>query len=133
MEITAIFKGHTDATEGVAKNGNAWRKVVAVFQTIEHYPKDLALTCMNAMCETAIQCTKGKLYRVRFDIESRPWTGSDGVEKWFTDLKCWGITAEVPAVQPQPTQQPQPSTQQKQLDFGGPMPEGLAPTDDLPY
>ena len=106
MEMLAIFKGHTDAEEGVSKQGNAWRKVTAIFETVEHYPKTIAVTGLNDMCETILQCIPGRLYRVRFDVESRPWTGNDGKEKWFTDCKAWGIALEVPAatqgVQAQP-------------------------------
>ena len=110
MEMLAYYKGHTDAQEGTSKNGNAWRKVTAIFETLEHYPKTIAVTGLNAMCETLLQCIPGKLYRVRFDVESRSWTGSDGVEKWFTDCKCWGCQLEVaaaaPGVQAQPATQP---------------------------
>ena len=108
MEMLAIYKGHTDAEEGVAKSsGNAWRKVTAIFETVEHFPKTIAVTGLNAMCETILQCIPGKLYRVRFDVESRPWTGSDGKEKWFTDCNAWGISLEVPAAAPGVHAQPQ--------------------------
>lgn len=107
MEMLAIFKGHTDAEEGVSKNGNPWRKVTAIFETVEHFPKTIAVTGLNAMCETILQCVPGKLYRVRFDVESRSWTGSDGKEKWFTDCKAWGIALEVPAATPGIQAQPQ--------------------------
>ena len=50
MEMLAIYKGHTDAEEGVAKSsGNAWRKVTAIFETVEHFPKTIAVTGLNAM------------------------------------------------------------------------------------
>ena len=108
MEMLAILKGHTDADEGVSKNGNAWRKVTAIFETIEHFPRTIAVVCMNAMCETALQCKPGKLYRVRFDIESRSWTDpKTNQEKWFTDCKCWDIAEEVPAAKPGVQAQPQ--------------------------
>ncbi len=107
MEMLAIFKGHTDAEEGVSKQGNAWRKVTAIFETVEHFPKTIAVTGLNAMCETILQCIPGKLYRVRFDVESRSWTGNDGKEKWFTDCKAWGIALEVPASTPGVNAQPQ--------------------------
>ena len=107
MEMLAIYKGHTDAEEGVSKQGNAWRKVTAIFETVEHFPKTIAVTGLNAMCETILQCIPGKLYRVRFDVESRSWTGNDGKEKWFTDCKAWGIALEVPAAVPGVQAQPQ--------------------------
>lgn len=115
MEMLAIYKGHTDALEGVSQStGNAWRKVTAIFETIEHYPKTIAVTAMNAMCETVFQCQPGKLYRVRFDVESRSWTDpKTNQEKWFTDCKCWGIAAEVPAAAPGVQAQPQGTAYQQ--------------------
>lgn len=108
MEMLATFKGHTDATEGVSKQGNAWRKVTAIFETIEHFPKTIAVTGLNAMCETILQCIPGKLYRVRFDVESRSWTDpKTNEERWFTDCKAWGIALEVPAATPGVQAQPQ--------------------------
>ena len=106
MEMLAIFKGHTDAEEGVSKNGNPWRKVTAIFETIEHFPKTIAVTGLNAMCETILQCIPGKLYRVRFDVESRNWNDpKTGKDKWFTDCKAWGIALEVPTAAPGVTDQ----------------------------
>lgn len=109
MEMLAIYKGHSDAVEGVSQSsGNAWRKVSAIFETIEHYPKTIAVTAMNAMCETVFMCIPGKLYRVRFDVESRSWTDpKTNQEKWFTDCKCWSIAEEVPAATPGVHAQPQ--------------------------
>lgn len=127
MELLGHFKGHTEAQEGTSRNGNAWRKVVAVFETVDKYPVDVAVTCMNNMCETAVKCIKGKLYRVRFDIESRPWTDpKTGQEKWFTDAKAWGIQLEVPAAVPgvHDGVQTVPATEPAQQDNG---------KDDLPF
>lgn len=140
MEMLAIYKGHSDAVEGVSQTtGNAWRKVTAIFETIEHYPKTIAVVCMNAMCETALQCKQGKLYRVRFDVESRSWTDpKTNQEKWFTDCKCWGIAEEVPAAKPGVQAQPQGTAYQQQVppqarDF---TPQNLNQensNDDLPF
>lgn len=132
MEMLAIFKGHTDADEGVSKNGNAWRKVTAIFETIEHYPKTIAVVCMNAMCETALQCKQGKLYRVRFDVESRSWTDpKTNQEKWFTDCKCWGIADEVPAAKPGVQAQPQGTATAPARAASQQHEEN--PNDDLPF
>lgn len=96
MEFLGHYKGHTEATEGVAKStGNAWRKVTGIFETIEHFPKTLAVDFMNSMAETCLQATPGKLYRVRFDIESREYNG-----KYYTNLKGWGMALEVSAAVP---------------------------------
>lgn len=108
MQAQMIYKGHTDAQEGVAKTtGNPWRKVTGIFETVEHFPKTIAITGMNSVCEDILNCKQGKLYIVDFDIESRSWTDpKTNVEKWFTDAKAWKVTpavqAAVPGVQAQP-------------------------------
>lgn len=143
MEMLAYYKGHDNTQEGVSsRTGNAWRKVTAIFETIEHYPKTIAVTAFNNMCETVYQCQPGKLYRVRFDVESRSWTDpSTKQERWFTDCKCWGIAEEVPAARPGIQQQPQgvsaqPATRvSAQQSFDQPLPP-LAhdePNGDLPF
>ena len=108
MQAQMIYKGHTDATEGVAKStGNAWRKVTGIFQTVEHFPKDIAVVGMNSVCEDILKCEQGKLYLVDFDIESRPWTDpKTNAEKWFTDCKAWRIQPAVQASAPGIQQQP---------------------------
>ena len=102
MQMQAIYKGHTDATEGVAKStGNPWRKVTGIFETVEHFPKTIAVTGMNSVCEDILNCQQGKLYIVDFDIESRSWTDpKTNVEKWFTDAKAWKVTPAVQAAAP---------------------------------
>ena len=102
MEFIGYFKGHTEAVEGLSKSGNPWREMTGVFETVDKYPKTVAVSCKNAMVETLAKCVKGKLYRVRFDVESRSWKGKDGnsPEKWFTEAKAWGIQLEVPAATP---------------------------------
>lgn len=133
MEMLAIYKGHSDAVEGVSQStGNAWRKVTAIFETIEHYPKTIAVVCMNALCETVFQCVPGKLYRVRFDIESRSWTDpKTNQEKWFTDCKCWGIAEEVPAAKPGVQAQPQGTSTAPARAASQQQEEN--PNDDLPF
>lgn len=143
MQMQAIYKGHTDATEGVAKStGNPWRKVTGLFETVEHFPKTIAVTGMNAICEDILNCKPGKLYIVDFDIESRSWTDpKTNVEKWFTDAKAWKVTPAVQAAAPGVQVQPQavPSfdkplpriEQQTRIDQVPPQDDN--PNDDLPF
>lgn len=140
-----IYKGHTDATEGVAKTtGNPWRKVTGIFETVEHFPKTIAVTGMNSVCEDILNCQQGKLYIVDFDIESRSWTDpKTNVEKWFTDAKAWriqpAVQAAVPGVQAQPQAVPSFDTPippigkatQTRIDMVPPAEDN--PKDDLPF
>lgn len=132
MEMLAIYKGHSECEEGVAKStGNAWRKVAAIFETVEKFPKTIAVTGLNAMCETILKCIPGRMYRVNFDVESRPWTDpKTGNERWFTDCKAWGIALEVPAAVP--GVQPQPKTVPATPPANW-KPDTDNATDDLPF
>lgn len=145
MQAQMIYKGHTDATEGVAKStGNPWRKVVGIFETVEHFPKTIAVTGMNSVCEDILNCQQGKLYIVDFDIESRSWTDpKTNVEKWFTDAKAWriqpAVQASAPGVQAQPQAVPSFDTPippigkatQTRIDMVPPTEDN--PKDDLPF
>lgn len=85
-----------DAQEGVSKQGNQWRKVTAVLETTDHYPKTIAVTCFNSVCETVTQFTPGALLNVTFDVESRCWLNPQtNLERWFTEATARII---VPAV-----------------------------------
>ena len=132
MQAQMIYKGHTDATEGVSKAGNAWRKVTGVFQTVEHFPKDIAIIGINSVCEEILKCEAGKLYLVDFDVESRSWTNDKGEEKWFTDCKAWRIQPAVQASVPGIQQQPQAIPQKPSFDTPLP-PLNEDPKDDLPF
>ena len=135
-----IFKGHTEAIEGVAKStGNPWRKVTGIFETVEHFPKTIAVTGLNAVCEDILKCQKGKLYLVDFDIESRSWTDpKTNVEKWFTDAKAWKVSPAVPAAVPGVQAQPKAVAVGDMANFDKPIPP-LTPNgesdnnDDLPF
>lgn len=86
MEITAIYKGHSEVTEGTSQGGNAWRKAAFIFETTGDYPKQIAFTAMNATCDNFMQLMAGRLYTVLFDLSSREYNG-----RWYTDAKAWGF------------------------------------------
>lgn len=109
MELTAIYKGHTEAVEGVSKQGNSYRKMTAIFETIGDHPKTIAFNTMNSTCETVATLVAGRIYRVSFDVESREFNG-----KWYTDARAWAFRSPdeqpTPAPQAKPQQQPVQST-----------------------
>lgn len=115
-----------DAKEGVNKQGNAWRKVTAAFETSDHYPKTVAVTCFNAMCETVTAYTPGAMLNVTFDIESRRWQDpKTGDVRYFTEATARTI---VPSVvtdtdKPLPPINEAPAQKPKEYD----------PTGDLPF
>ena len=137
MQAQMIYKCHTDATEGVSKAGNAWRKVTGIFQTVEHFPKDIAVTGMNSVCEDILKCEHGKLYLVDFDVESRSWTDpKTNAEKWFTDCKACRIQPAVQASAPGIQQQPKAIPANDMKNFNKPLPPLNGdddPNNDLPF
>ena len=87
-----------DAKEGVNKSGNAWRKVTAVLETSDHYPKTIAVTCFNSLCEEVTNYTPGAQLNVTFEVESRSWTNPDTKEeRWFTEATARTIVPSVVA------------------------------------
>ena len=126
-----------DAQEGVNKKGDAWRKVTAVVETTDHYPKTIALTCFNSVCETVTAFTPGALLNVTFDVESRCWLNPQtNLERWFTEATARIIVhAVVSTPQGNSFDQPIPKINEPnpQQYFGGPVPKGPAPKDDLPF
>ena len=130
MELTAIYKGHSDVTEGVAQGtGNAWRKVTAIFETTGDYPKIVAFTAMNSNCEQVMQLQAGKLYRISFDLSSREYNG-----KWYTDAKAWAIIDpnafdKMPQQPAAPAPQPRKAVQTS-IDT---LPPIGSSSDDLPF
>lgn len=128
MEITALFKGHTAAEEGVSASGNSWRKITAIFETSGDYPKTIAFVAMNNACELVTQLQQGKTYVVSYDLQSRAYTDRTGRERWSTDAKAWGFKEPQTAPQPQP--QPKPTPVQMRLDT---LPPIGTDSNDLPF
>lgn len=105
MEFTAILVQVTDQQQGTDKNGNAWKRKTAVFETVEHFPKRVAVTCMNKLCDIIGNYQPGSLLKVQLDAESRFYEG-----KYYTELRAWNIknAVNLPAsVTEEAQQQPQ--------------------------
>ena len=130
MEITALFKGHTAAEEGVSASGNSWRKITAIFETSGDYPKTIAFVAMNNACELVTQLQQGKTYVVSYDLQSRAYTDRTGRERWSTDAKAWGFKEPQTAPQPKPQPQPNPTPVQMRLDT---LPPIGTDSNDLPF
>ena len=128
-----------DAQEGVSKAGNPWRKVTAVLETTEHFPKTIAVTCFNSVCETVTQFSPGSMLNVTFDVESRCWVNPDtNVERWFTEATARIIVPAVATAQTAPTSfdNPIPPLNQPkatQTSIGIVPPTTDDPTNDLPF
>lgn len=133
------------------RTGNAWRKQEYVMETYDRFPRKIFFGFFgDAIDQYPIQV--GDDIKLSFDIESRPYVGRDGVERWSTDVRAWkaekidpsqiqmqvqapayGASYGAPA--PQPVQSfAQPTPVVGQFD-AAPAPAAAAPnpTEDLPF
>lgn len=102
MEITLKVIQVLAAQSGTSKSsGKQWLKQEFVGETDEQYPKNVCVTVFNPDDHLQVPLV-GDLVKVSFDIESRSWTGRDGVERWSTEIKAWKI--EQAGQTPAPTQ-----------------------------
>lgn len=144
MEIKLNITKVLPVQEGVSKtSGNAWRKYGFVGQTTaEVYRKDVAFSVFNPD-DSAFLPQVGDYVLVRFDIESRPFTDKNGVERYSTDIRAYSIDkinleqATSPGIRiADPTKTPNLNTPPR---VSAPAPAQAPythvpnPTDDLPF
>lgn len=140
MEITLKVTKLLDAQSGVSKSsGKQWLKQDFIGETDDQYPKSVCVTVFNPTDNLQVPLV-GDNVKVSFDIESRSWTGRDGVERWSTEIKAWKIEqlgqtqaqpqASVQAAPQQPAYDPQ-QYQVPQVQQAPPPPP--ADDDDLPF
>lgn len=127
MELTAILVQVTDQQQGTDKNGNAWKRKTAVFETIEHFPKRVAVTCMNKLCDIIGNYQVGNLLKVQLDAESRYYEG-----KYYTELRAWNIKNAV-NLPSSVTEEAQQQPQAAQTKPTNPATPGGDPSQTAPY
>lgn len=114
------------------KTGETKNKYSFVGKTSEQYPKAMFMTVFGDEAWKQVNVVPGYQYKVSFDVESREFTGKDGVSRWFTELKAWkaewlqGQQPAAPQVQPQ---QPAPGYVPPQQGYAG----QPAPVQSQPY
>jgi hypothetical protein len=91
-------------------SGKMWRKAAFVIETLEQYPKKVALTVWNNNVDSVKQLRLGEKVRVNFRVESREYN-----DRWYTDLTVWSITKILEqdltaAASAAPTMQAQPDS-----------------------
>jgi hypothetical protein len=79
-----VFKKLPSLT-GTGKNGT-WHKQEFVVETMEQYPRKIALECWNDDVRTLETVEEGNVVKVNFNIESREHEG-----RWYTQLRAWKI------------------------------------------
>lgn len=145
---------------GTSAAGRAWKKQEFLLETFDQYPRKVLFTVfgdkVDQLAPSFVDAMQKSMdVTVSFDLESRSFTGRDGVERWSTEVRPWRIadtaTVQVPGydgsaggfapaapVQPQfqqpvaaQFQQPQPVVPQFPAQQAAPVAEN--PSDDLPF
>lgn len=137
MQVMPLQSGTSQRT------GNAWRKQDYVMETYDRFPRKVYFGFFgDAIDQYPLQV--GDDINLSFDLESRPFVGRDGVERWSTDVRAWKaekidpsqLQMQVPAYgAPVPQQSfAQPAPAVGQFD-AAPAPAAAAPnpTEDLPF
>lgn len=141
MEIQGRIIQVMPLAQGVSKAGNNWKKQEYLLETKDQYPRKVLFNFFNNNVDQ-YPLQVGDDIILSFDIESRSFTGRDGVERWSTEIrgyKAEKVTDQAPqpagfepAAQPfQPAYQaPQPAVPQYPMDQPAQQPSN---TDDLPF
>lgn len=89
---------------GVSQAGNSWRRVTAVLETADQYPRKVAFQMLN---DRIIPLQVNQSVRASINIDSREYNG-----KWYTNIQAYRV--EVQGLQSQQQMQPQPQVSQWQ-------------------
>ena len=81
---------------GTSAAGRAWKKQEFVLETFDQYPRKVVFTVfgdkVDQLAPTFVDAMQRSLdVTVSCDIESRAFTGRDGVERWSTEVRPWKI------------------------------------------
>lgn len=124
MQIIAIIKNKTPMESGTSANGNTWKRIILVVETIQDHPKDVAITFLNNMADVASRELVGNVVKISLDAESRLFEG-----RYYTELRGYNIrpayqaTSAAPAPQQPNSPQPMPTSEASPLPY---------PVDNLP-
>ena len=67
----------------------AWQKQDMIIETVEQYPKQVAITCWGEKVDEIQKLQPGTQIKVGINIESREYN-----ERWYTDVRAWKIDVE---------------------------------------
>ena len=143
MEIQGRIIQVMPLASGVSKAGNNWKKQEYLLETKDQYPRKVLFNFFNNNVDQ-YPLQVGDDIILSFDIESRSFTGRDGVERWSTEIRGFkaekvtdqqaqpaDFTPAAPQYPQTPYPAPPPAVPQYPVDqMGAPQPSD---TDDLPF
>lgn len=123
MEIKGkLLEKETSVING--KNG-VLNKIVFLIQIPGNKPKNLQLESVSKEVVSILEDTNiGKEISVEFSVESRDWTGSNGVKKWFTSATAWKVSLDKDVKSEKPIEHTSAAEIQN---------ASVADADDLPF
>lgn len=86
MELIAVLTNTVGFESGTSESGQPWKRVTAVFTTVESKPRTVAVTCLGRMADEIMSKRKNVLLKVQFDAESHDYNG-----RYYTELRAWSI------------------------------------------
>lgn len=121
MEITGKIIQALPLQSGVSKAGSNWQLQTYILETMEQYPRKVAIELFNRNADQ-YKCNVDDVVTVSFDLESREFNG-----RWYTSVRAWRIDHNQAGTQPgampaapqqtaapqQPASQQQPSAPQQ--------------------
>lgn len=107
MQITGKVYEITPVEQGVSQSGQLWAKRTLVIQTMEDYPKTIAMTVFGK--EKCLQVEKlftGQTIQASISVNSRKYEN-----KWYSEVSCIGLGV-FQQIANQQEQQPQQAEQE---------------------
>lgn len=73
-----------------ASSGKAWQVETFIIETIENYPRKVAIEIFGEERIKNNPVVEGQVYTISFDLESREFNG-----RWYTSARAWKVVAGV--------------------------------------
>lgn len=88
MQFRAIVKEKLPLATGTSRSGHTWSKATLIVETIETYPRKVALTNM-ADAVKFLTIPVGTRVMFNITLESREYNG-----RWYSEIAAWGWEVE---------------------------------------
>lgn len=85
MEVTGKMFKMLPSVSGAGANGT-WRKQEFVVETMDQYPKKIALEVWNDDVRSLEALEAGNVVKCLFNVESREYEG-----RWYTQCRAWKV------------------------------------------
>ena len=94
MEIVGKIIQVLPPQEGEGRNGNPWKRQGYVLETVENYPRKVAIEIFGDQRIADNPAEVDQVVTVSFDLESREFNG-----RWYTSVRAWKVLQGVQTTQ----------------------------------